>query len=972
MRHRCRFTLPSAICLCALAPADMVTRRSGTPPKGQPGRQQAKQLPPPTGYAPECNRAPTVDGALKDDEWRGAYLLRLDRTLDGTGAAAQPTEVRLLRHRDLLYVGARCIEPLLDKLRATRRGHDGEIWGDDSIEIFLGIGGQYCHLGVNALASTYDGRAKNASWNSGLKAAAGRGPREWTLEIAIPLSAIAGEGKLPEEWIADFNRNRYVTGRLEESSWSPTYSGDSHVPERFGKLLLRDPPKEAKEQVRAPHSGEGTAQFLPAKNGQGVIRFDLSDLPRGARIHRAELLAFRSSKVEGTMDEALVASEVFPVLTAFAAGGTALAAGEPLGLLGPWYDRFDATEAVKQWVGGKPNGGFFFKRFSLWNKEATCLDVSYEGKPDEVPPPVTGLKAHHRAGQTFLTWKEIRDPVAREEIRWGELKSILDGLDRQERLRYCVYRHGERVTAKSLHKAERIAVVRPLSCWNINGRNIDRPVDKYIATQEVLMTGHLNPFRVARLDGKYGRDCSIDRLVIHDGKEPLPSGTGLYVHTSGERAKAFYAVVTCLDGVQNTRDFSEANSLAAPVEEQSGEGEPVLQRQIPPMPFFNFKQERLHYVRWVAPPYVNVPSQYYNWTVGVPLKIGSGIPLELNLHRDGHSYWRTHYRLERDSISLSPHDFPIKSWWYGYHEAAGTLRSLRQGVIQPYTERRLLSFIEWASKKWPIDRNRILVTGCGGGASGTGALHLALRHRDLFNLAVSGHPVVDCAAASRATDRRKAGAALSLQAVWGKADWGLKTESGRTVWQEHDMNRLVTGLPRATELPMVTMTSNHGDAVARRFYDQMLARHHPIIASFSWGGTRYVPVSSTGTSPNAIRLDVRKDRPLLAFVSPEALGLVKGAKMGAFNTDFRWRDIVDRPDRFEVTVTYRGRGKGVADVALRRLQNFRAAPGKTYPWKIVAQPGDAEVQSGEVTPGPDGLLVLRGVRCSGRITVSGQ
>ena len=388
------------------------------------------------------------------------------------------------------------------------------------------------------------------------------------------------------------------------------------------------------------------------------------------------------------------------------------------------------------------------------------------------------------------------------------------------------------------------------------------------------------------------------------------------------------------------------------------------------MPFFNFKQERLHYVRWVAPPYVNVPSQYYNWTVGVPRKVGQGIPLELNLHRDGHSYWRTHYRLERDSISLSPHDFPIKSWWFGYHEAAGTLRSFRQGVIQPYTARRLLSFIEWASKKWPVDRNRILVTGCGGGASGTGALHLALRHHELFNLVVAGHPVVDCAAASRATDHRRVGMALSIQAVWGKADWGLKTGSGRTIWQEHDMNQLVAGLPPATELPMVTMTSNHGDAVARRFYEQMLAGHHPIIASFSWGGTRYVPVSNTSTSPNAIRLDIRRDRPLLAFVSPEALGLVKGAKMGAFNTDFRWRDIVDRPDRFEVTVSYRGRGKGIADVVPRRLQKLRVAPGKTYQWKNVALDGKAEIQSGEVTAGQDGLLVLKGVKCSGRITIS--
>ena len=36
------------------------------------------------------------------------------------------------------------------------------------------------------------------------------------------------------------------------------------------------------------------------------------------------------------------------------------------------------------------------------------------------------------------------------------------------------------------------------------------------------------------------------------------------------------------------------------------------------MPFFNYDQKRLHYVRWVGLPMANVPQQVHNWTVGLP------------------------------------------------------------------------------------------------------------------------------------------------------------------------------------------------------------------------------------------------------------------------------------------------------------------------------------------------------------------
>ncbi|MDP7251254.1 MAG: sugar-binding protein [Planctomycetota bacterium] len=944
----------SFICL----DADVVTRRYGTPPSGHQEANERKQLPPPVGYAPNLESAPSLDGELNDPIWKQAFVLRLSRTLDGRGRAAQPTEARILRHQNTLYFGIRCTESRLVNIRSTRRNHDGEIWSDDSIEIFVGFGGSYCHFGINAVGSTYDARMKSSSWNSGFKAAAGRGENEWRLEVAIPLTSIAGEGKLPEEWIANINRNRYVTGQLQESTWSPTYSGDSHVPSRFGKLLFKDPPKGSKASaVKGQATRKKDIEFLPVEKGAGIVRFDLSDLANGVKIHRAELLVFRNRDIDGRHEEALEKIEIFPLF--MERSGAARPGEKSLELVAPWFDRFDATEAVKDWVNGKTNGGFLVSTCPAWNKVATCLDIVYEGEPSAVPSQVTNVEVVHRFGQTFITWKEVSDPVNRDDIRWGELKSIFDSIDRKQRVRYCVYRHHESIAADNIHQAERVAIVRPLSCWNINGRNIDRPVDEYIATREVLMTGHLNPFRVARLDGKYGADCKVDRLVIQDGGEPLPGGTGLYVHTPKEAGQTFYAVVTSVAGVQNTRDFSDANSLPLSVAERTGDGEPILQREIPPMPFFNYKQKRLHYVRWVAPPYVNVPSQYYNWTVGVPENLGRRVPLELNFHRDGHSYWRTHYRIERDSIVLSPHDFPVKSWWYGYHESLGTLRSFRTGTIQPYTERRILAFIDWTLGKRPVDRDRILVTGCSGGASGSGALHLALQHRDLFNLAIAGHPVINYANAARTTDRRRIHLSESMKAIWGSLSWNLKTDSGMTVWQEHDMNRLVDSLRPEDELPLVTMTSRHADADSRSFYERLLIRHQPIIANFSWGGARYISVSKTSTAPNAIRLNISRGRPLLAFASSNAFGLVKAGKMGEFNRELRWKDLRESAGRLEATIQMKGRAAIVADIAPRRLKVFGLRPGEAYRWRLLSP--DGNTQEGEALSSK-GALIIKGVK----------
>ncbi len=979
--HRC-WALLAVLSLGSLSSAEMVTRRFGRPPTGL--ALKGPEAPPPTGYAPVAAAAPGIDGKLTDACWKDAPVMRLARTLEGGAKAAQPTEVKAVRHGGSLYVAFRCVEPAPGKIRAPRRGHDGEIWSDDSIEMFLGFGGTYYHFGVNAAGSTYDGKVKNSSWNSGLRAATARAGRAWTAELTIPLAKMVGTGKLPPSCIANFNRNRHAGGSWQEAAWSPTLSGNSHVPQRFGKLVFAGPPKPAPDR---PVIERGTVTILPSATGKGVVRFDLSELPAGAKVYRADLLVFRTARLTGANDDALTSIEVYPLFSKFKARGTPKVSGKPLGLRGPWFDRFDATAAVRQWVSGKANGGFFVK---------TCPFINLGGTPPDLPPQVAGVSAFHRAGQTFITFKEsllpggqVDDPVGTDTVNWGRLRRIIEGLDQIRRVRYCVYRSRKPISAATLPQAERIAIVRPLSCWNVNGRSLDKAIDQMLASEETVIGGQWNPFSRSSTDGRHGVDCLMERLVVREGQGPLPRGTGLYVHTAGEAGKAHYAVITSVNGVENTRDLSAKN--VASVEEKAGAGEPVLQKVFPPRPYFNYRQKRLHYVRWVAPPYVNLPSQYYNWSVGVPEKQTGKMPLELSLHRDGRSYYRTQYRIEQDSLVIAPHDFPIKTWWYGYHESVGTLKSFRQGVVHNYTERRLLAFIEWAAKRWPVDRKRMLVTGCGGGAAGGGALHLGVRHPEVFNLVVSGYGLANYAGALDALIAIKRARSLPVQmeSIWGKVQWNLKTDTGKgtpdrggsrsgepgSVWDELNLTKIVRDLPRTTELPMITVTGRGIMKPQRDFYVALLERGHPFMARHGvYGGGTLLPITMTGTWSRMIRLDVRKNLSQPAFRGPAAAGLFVQPKepsgnlvvsdginyyWGDIHTGCRWKDISDAPARYETTLYWAGSTRvrnPVADVTIRRLQKFQLRPGRQYSYEV-RNPAGEVLRQGRADPSATGGLL---------------
>jgi hypothetical protein len=711
----------------------------------------------------------------------------------------------------------------------------------------------------------------------------------------------------------------------------------------------------------------------------GAIRFDLSSLPRGARIYRADLRIFRTAQITGRDDEALVDIEIQPVLET---PGRALALG------GPWFDRFDATEAVRAWASGRANGGFLVKACPRWNRGATCLDVACDGKPQGAPPAVKGLKVHHRAGQTFIVFEEIDDRSADASPTWADLKARLDRLDAEREVRYRVYRHTAPITAASLPEAELLGEVKPMSGYNVPGRSVDRLIalHRRRAMDDLEFSKQL-----ARGDyfSKYSPDMPemgelpIQRLAVEDGK-PLPPRMGLYVHQPAKAGTAWYTVVSVVDGVANTGDLPEAK----PVEETVGPGELVFQGQADVTVFFDYPGERRHYVQWAAPPLANLPDQYCNWGVFVPAgyEKAEGRRLGVFFHDYTQRYLKPPWPHRRDTVLLAPHDAPYRSFGYGYHESLGTLRSFRQGQVQPFFGRRVDAMIDWALREFGADAGRV---SCGGSGywGGTAALQFALRRPGrIAYVMVEDTPDPDPRQtpyeyAHYSRDDPRKTRRPDLDAVWGKADWKIPAESGKPIWDEMNLVSCVLANGTRQTLPYLVLGAGSMHLTWKQESDLMkayLQTHNAFMAEFFWGSSRHLdlPVDTAkGESP----FEPRADRPLLAcnpqdrgpepafFEKHFATGERGYSSGGRLNTRPRWHpeDIVDAPDRLEMTiytakqVVYAGRV--VCDVVLRNTHSFRPKPGEKLLW-AVTESGKKERQSGETAADASGLIPIPGLQ----------
>ncbi len=283
-----------------------------------------KEFGPPAMHVPAPAAPPVIDGKLDDAAWKQAKPVALRFLTGRWEEPTEKTEARVLADETCIYFAVRCHESQPDKIIAAGNGRDGDLWGGDTVEVFLDPGhGQrrerYYHVIINPKGLIYDGRGKDAkAWNAKISAKAGKFAGGWTVEVAVPMSDLGVAGEIPTVWGLNINRQRPELGEVapvrgitstavrlkepekyregEDTAWSPTYCRSSHMCQRFGHAVLAvgtkdvEPPQQLFELIYKSDFDDGKAagwtgvkavdenfrgpgKCITPKDGSGAIHF---------------------------------------------------------------------------------------------------------------------------------------------------------------------------------------------------------------------------------------------------------------------------------------------------------------------------------------------------------------------------------------------------------------------------------------------------------------------------------------------------------------------------------------------------------------------------------------------------------------------------------------------------------------------------------------------------------------------------
>ena len=188
---------------------------------------------------PKLSTAPAIDGTISEAEWSAAAGPGLFRSMaDGMILSQQPR--LLLGYDDANFYLAARLPFTGDKPFISATRHDDAVYLDDALEVFLQPAGSdtYYQFVVNAAAVKWDGKDQSSSWNAPWDASAHIGQSFWTVEIAIPFSAIGQ--KTPSEGV-EWRLNIAWDAQGPHpfiGTWS-LITGSLHQPDKFATGIFR-------------------------------------------------------------------------------------------------------------------------------------------------------------------------------------------------------------------------------------------------------------------------------------------------------------------------------------------------------------------------------------------------------------------------------------------------------------------------------------------------------------------------------------------------------------------------------------------------------------------------------------------------------------------------------------------------------------------------------------------------------------
>ncbi len=206
---------------------------------------------------PCLDKGPVIDGKVDKLYQEKGKPITLKYLNGSKRKPVNPTTGYILSDKDHLYILTICETPFPDAVFAKQRRRDSSVWTDEVVEIFIDPSNMrqdlYYQISVNLLGTTMDARNRSdKTWNPDLEVGTSKKkkekPRAWIMEMKIPFKDLVDDPeKINTIWSLNLNR----TARrepvppetsddvdIEDTAWSPTYSGSSHRPQMFGYLWL--------------------------------------------------------------------------------------------------------------------------------------------------------------------------------------------------------------------------------------------------------------------------------------------------------------------------------------------------------------------------------------------------------------------------------------------------------------------------------------------------------------------------------------------------------------------------------------------------------------------------------------------------------------------------------------------------------------------------------------------------------------
>ncbi len=443
------------------------------------------------------------------------------------------------------------------------------------------------------------------------------------------------------------------------------------------------------------------------------------------------------------------------------------------------------------------------------------------------------------------------------------------------------------------------------------------------------------------------------RLAV-DPEKPLPPGVGLYVHTVRRHGKWYYAVLTSVDGVENTVNITAANA-AGPIDQRPATPQPVLQADKTTQVRGGTYHEQW-YSFWAVQPLAPRPLRY-DVVVGFCPEMMQR-PAGLHVTR-GHT-WGDGPEMPRpsarDDIVMSHSaEGPHNGIWTGVNDAEFTLKGLEQGKWQPFTQRRQEALIRWIQATRNVDEQRI--------TSGVGTWGLWELRRAKLYAAINGWGMPEVTKGFQLWH-------------WSKGVWGLpEVYKGRpdeeNPWVLQDYTRFVRDNP-GKELPYFNIHTGWGMHSTEMGWPPWPRFIRALM------DTKRAFCMHSGAVTAAMRkgiIRIRRDQSLPAFVNcslDDNIGdgeLGAGRAFGQVNGYLVWESAttVDEPALYQITLylwqTAPLPGCTV-DLTPRRCQRFKAKPGAKFTWTSTTVADGKVVQTGNAEADKLGLVTVNRLKLS--------